>query len=167
MFFTFTTPFNNHGIQGIQDQLLVSFTTWQRKWVSACCLQRKGARTPSLSNESLHQATNCEAGTTMPQQKLPAKKQCVRRSRDLVNPSPRPMLLLSLAQPLWVLPGRPPAAPPMLAYTEPALSNTRSWVWSFNQLKLVCLPSLIQWPKTFPSMFINNHKSHNESCVSP
>ena len=67
---------------------------------SACCLQRKGARTPSLSNESLHQATNCEAGTTMPQQKLPAKKQCVRRSRDLVNPSPRPMLLLSLAQPL-------------------------------------------------------------------
>ena len=125
------------------------------------------AHTPSLSNESLHQATNREAGTTMPQEKLPAKKQCVRRSRDLVNPSPRPTLLLSLAQPLWALPGRPPATPPMLAYTEPALSNTHSWVWSFNQLKLVCLPSLIQWPKTFPSMFINNHKSHNESCVSP
>lgn len=125
------------------------------------------ARTPSLSNESLQQATNCEAGTTRTQEKLQAKKQCVQRSRDLINPSPRSMLLLSLAQALWALPGRPPAAPPMLAYTEPALSNTHSWVWAFNQLKLVCLPSLIQWPKTFPSMFINNHKSCNESCVSP
>ena len=83
------------------------------------------AHTPSLSNESLHQATNREAGTTMPQEKLPAKKQCMRRSRDLVNPSPRPTLLLSLAQPLSVA-RPPPGRPANAAYTEPALSNTHS-----------------------------------------